>query len=131
MIWHIFKKDWRLLWLFAICCGALHFVLNATRLSLGRFYQARFALANLDSSSFLPGRRLFLGSGLPLIALLGSAFLIVAIVQQDAIPGLRQDWLVRPIWRRDLLVAKLVAVLVMVQAPIFLADLAEALATGF
>jgi hypothetical protein len=131
MIWHIFKKDWRLLWLFAVCIGALHFVLNADRLSLGRFYQARFALTSLDASSFLPGRRLFLANSLPFISLLGSALMIIAIVQQDAIPGLRQDWLIRPIRRRDLLLSKMVAVLVMVQAPIFFADLGEALATGF
>ncbi len=131
MIWHIFKKDWRLLWLSAVCWGALHFVLNAARLSLGRFYQARFGLAAVDPSSFLPGRRVFLATGLPMIALLGSALLIIAIVQQDAIPGLRQDWLVRPIRRRDLVLAKVAAVLVMVQTPIFLADLMEALASGF
>jgi hypothetical protein len=131
MIWHIFKKDWRLLWLSAVCWGALHFVLNAARLSLGRFYQARFALAAMDASSFLPGRRMLLANGLPTIALLGSALLIIAIVQQDAIPGLRQDWLVRPIRRRDLLLAKIVGVLLMVQTPIFLADLGEALASGF
>ena len=63
MIWHIFKKDWRLLWLSAVCWGALHFCLNAAQLSLGRFYQARFGLA-VDASSFLPGRRIFLANGL-------------------------------------------------------------------
>ena len=131
MIWHIFKKDWRLLWISAVCFGALHFVLNSARLSLGRMSQARFAIAALDASSFMPGRRLFLVTGLPFIALLGSALMIIAIVQQDAIPGVRQDWLVRPIRRRDLLLAKMVGVLVMVQAPIFIADLAEALASGF
>src|SRR5450631_4746242 len=99
MIWHIFKKDWKLLWRFAACFGALHFVLNAVRLNRGRFYQTRWAVMDAVPNSFLPGRALFLESILPTLALLGSAFLIVAIVNQDAIPGLRQDWLVRPIRR--------------------------------
>ena len=131
MIWHIFKKDVRHLWLSAVCFGALDLVLSVARLSLGRFYQARLALAALDASTFMPGRQIFLATGLPAIALLGSALLIIAIVQQDAIPGLRQDWLVRPIRRRDLLLAKVVGVLVMAQGPIFLADLVETLGSGF
>ena len=130
MIWHIFKKDWKLLWRFAACFAALHVVLNVAWLSLGRFYQARFD-GVAYGSGWLPGRGLFVVNVLPIIALLGSAFLITAIVHQDAIPGVRQDWLVRPIRRRDLLLAKLVSVLVMVQAPIFLADLAQGLAGGF
>src|SRR5580700_992759 len=126
MIWHIFKKDWKLLWRYAVGFGALHFIMNALRLSQGRFYQARLAVL-AASSSFLPGRDLFVVSTLPAVALLGSALLITAIVQQDAIPGLRQDWLVRPIRRRDLLLSKLLSVLVMVQIPMFAADLAEGL----
>jgi hypothetical protein len=130
MIWHIFKKDWKLLWRFAVCFGAVHFVLSVAWLSLGRFYRARFdGLAY--NSTWLPGPGLFVVNVLPIIALLGSAFLITAIVHQDAIPGVRQDWLVRPIRRRDLLLAKLVSMLIMVQVPIFLADLAQGLAGGF
>jgi hypothetical protein len=130
MIWHIFKKDWKLLWRYAAGFGALYFVLDALRLTQGRFYQARLA-ALAASSGFLPGRDIFLASTLPTLALLGSALLVAIIVQQDAIPGLRQDWLVRPIRRRDLLLSKLVSVLIMVQLPMFAADLAEGLASGF
>ena len=130
MIWHIFKKDWKLLWRYAVGFGTLHFILNALRLSQGRFYQARLAVI-AASSSFLPGRDLFMAGTLPALVMLGSALLITAIVQQDAIPGLRQDWLVRPIHRRDLLLSKLFSVLVMVQLPMFAADLAEGLACGF
>src|SRR5207253_6768840 len=50
---------------------------------------------------------------------------------QDAIPGVRQDWLVRPVNRRDLLLAKILSVLVMVQAPMLAADFLEALLNGF
>ena len=59
----------------------------------------------------------------PILSYLASSFLIVAIVQQDAIPGVRQDWLVRPIRRRDLFLAKMLGVLLMALLPIFAADL--------
>jgi hypothetical protein len=38
-----------------------------------------------------------------MIGILGTGFLIASVVHQDAIPGVRQDWLVRPVKRRDLL----------------------------
>src|SRR5689334_25416896 len=62
---------------------------------------------------------------------LGSAFLILSVVRQDAIPGVRQDWLVRPILRRDLLLAKILFVLLLVAAPMIAADAFGALLYGF
>jgi len=53
------------------------------------------------------------------------------VVQQDPIPGLTQDWLVRPIRRRDLLLSKVVFVALLVQSPIFLIEVGQCLAAGF
>jgi hypothetical protein len=68
---------------------------------------------------------------LVLLSLPAAAFLIAAVVHQDAIPGSRQDWLVRPIRRRDLLLAKFLFVLIAVHAPMFLADVLRGLGNGF
>src|SRR2546423_5869145 len=44
-------------------------------------------------------------------------FLIAAIVHVEAIPGVRQDWLVRPIRRGNLLLEKFLFVVLMVGGP--------------
>jgi ABC-type transport system involved in multi-copper enzyme maturation permease subunit len=133
MIWHIFKKDWTLLWRYAAGLAALHFSLMVALLRLGRFQAPplfdRFGFRGLAVSgdhTFYNLTTLFPG-----LSALVSAFLIIAIVQQDAIPGVRQDWLVRPIRRRDLLLAKFMGVLLMVLAPILAADLSGGLFNGF
>ena len=135
MIWHIFKKDWRLMWRYAAGLAALQFGLMAALLRIGRFHAPPLrgliipftGIAALDAS-----RELYAMTNIfPVLSYLASSFLLVAIVQQDAIPGVRQDWLVRPIRRRDLFLAKLLGVLVMVVAPIFAADLSGALLNGF
>ncbi len=134
MIWHIFKKDWRLMWRYAAGLAALHFGLMAALLRIGRFHAPPLighisftGIAALDAS-----RELYTMTNIfPILSYLASSFLLVAIVQQDAIPGVRQDWLVRPIRRRDLFLAKLLGVLLMVVTPIFAADLSGALLNGF
>jgi len=63
--------------------------------------------------------------------LLGIAALITMAVHQDVVPGDRQDWLVRPVHRRDLLLEKILFVLVAVHGPLVLADLAHGMAAGF
>lgn len=133
MIWHIFKKDWTLMWPYALGLAALHFAGMVGLLGIGRFHAAPFIWMNLGvlgdigaDNSYYAFTNLFIA-----LSYLTSAFLITAIVQQDPIPGVRQDWLVRPIRRRDMFLAKLVGVLIMVLAPIFLADLSGALLNGF
>jgi hypothetical protein len=134
MIWHIFKKDCRLMWRYAAGLAALHFGLMAALLRTGRFraaplanfFQPRVAVPTDWDKTFYALFNVF-----PILSYLATALLIVAIVQQDAIPGVRQDWLVRPIRRRDLFLAKLLAVLSMVLGPIFAADLSGALLNGF
>ena len=59
-----------------------------------------------------------------------SGFLITAAVHLDAIPGHRQDWLVRPILRRDLMMAKVLFAALMVQLPIAVANMAALLVNG-
>src|SRR5256885_6140203 len=58
-------------------------------------------------------------------------FLIAAIVHVEAIPGVRQDWLVRPIRRGNLLLEKFLFVVLVVEGPIFAANLFQGLANGF
>jgi hypothetical protein len=117
MIWHIFKKDCRLLWFFALAVATIQFVY-----ATGMFIAWR------------TGEGRGLGTLLNLLqvgSFLGVAFLIAADVHLDAIPGVRQDWLVRPVRRLDLLLSKLLFVVVMVQGPIFASDLFQGLANGF
>jgi hypothetical protein len=119
MVWHIFKKDLRLTWGLAAGASIAHFAVVAGLFKLGHFGRSQI---------FGPPELLQL---FHLLAFLCTGFLIIAVVHQDAIPGVRQDWLVRPIRKRDLLLAKFLFVLLVAQGPIFLAYLLEALADGF
>jgi hypothetical protein len=117
MIWHIFKKDFRLLWPFAAAAAALQFGVAAIFFKLGHFNSVPL-LADLIDLCWI-------------LAYLGTGFLIFTAVHQDRIPGVRQDWLVRPVRRRDLLIAKFSFVILLAQGPIFAADLFQSLANGF
>ncbi|HET9402330.1 MAG TPA: hypothetical protein VFO34_15405 [Candidatus Acidoferrales bacterium] len=117
MIWHIFKKDVRLLWPLVVGAAALHFAHAAAEYSAWRSDGASVT-ANLTELLFV-------------VSFIGLGSLIVIDVLQDALPGVRQDWLVRPIRRRDLLAAKLMFMVLLAQGPLFLADLGQALANGF
>jgi len=117
MVWHIFKKDWKLLWPFFLAVAAIQFIPAAIRVKLGLFGEdpvLEYALVPATS-----------------IACLAVAFLAVAIVHQDSIPGVRQDWLVRPVRGRDLLVAKLLFILVLVEGAAIAAATFQVLASGF
>jgi hypothetical protein len=117
MVWHIFKKDWKLLWLLVVTVASLHWIATFIRLKLGLFGED----AMLE----------MLSEKVPYLAFFGSMFLIAAIVHLEAIPGARQDWLTRPIPRPSLLLEKLLFVVVMVEGPIFAANLFQGLANGF
>src|SRR5436853_1120914 len=113
MVWHIVKKDWTLLWPVVAALTALQGILAFARFRAG----------------------IFLG-GLPttpaaLLELLAVATVITLVAHQDPVPGVRQDWLVRPIPRRDLFLAKLCFVVVFVQAPWCATDFVQGLANGF
>jgi hypothetical protein len=113
MIWHIFSKDAKLLKGPVIALSAVELLAATT------FFFVRSA-----------GAALTLAHTLRVVSSIGAAFLIVALVQQDVIPGQRQDWLIRPIRRRDLLFAKLTFVFLLLIGPKLAADLLEGLANG-
>lgn len=117
MVWHIFKKDWKLLWSFAAAVALLHGIAALIMFKLGLFNEDPM----LEMLSY----------EIPNLAFFGSMFLIVAIVHLEAIPGVRQDWLTRPIPRRSLLLEKLLFVVITVEGPIFALSLAQGLAFGF
>ena len=117
MIRNIFKKDLRLLWPFAFAAAILQFAIVAVHLKLGIFEERPVF------SSLL----LLLES----VMYFGVAVLIAALVHEDSLVGARQDWLVRPIRRRDLLAAKLLFLLLAVQLPLLLASILAGLGNGF
>jgi len=117
MIWHIFRKDARLLWPGAalvatlqICAAIPHHLMD---------HGVRTVQLQI------------LGDLLSALALLGAMVVVVVAIHQDPVPGARQDWLIRPIRRRDLAAAKLLFVVLMVQLPIWLVDVGIALVDGF
>jgi len=117
MIWHILKKDWKLMWRATIAVAAL---------------QLAFAIIQLKSE---------LGRGNPVIQqfgtllmmlwLIASVILVVMLVQQDTIPGAKQDWLTRPIRRRDVVVAKIVFATLALQGATIAGDVVQGLGSGF
>jgi hypothetical protein len=117
MVWHIFKKDWKLLWVFVITVASLHWIAAFILFKLGLFGED----AMLE----------MLAQAVKIVAFFASMFLIAAIVHLEAIPGVRQDWLARPIRRGNLLLEKFLFVVIMVEGPIFAANLFQGLANGF
>lgn len=116
MIWRIFRKDWLLLWPLVAVVAAMHVINAVIWLILGFFgIRELTQIANV----------------FPAAVLLGTGALIVATVHQDVLPGDRQDWLVRPIRRRDLVLEKFLFVLIAVNGPILLVDVAHCMAMGF
>jgi hypothetical protein len=113
MVRHILKKDWLLLWPLVAALTALQAVIAWARFTAG---------PPPNSVPSVPAA---------FLVLLGASMLIALVVHQDPIPGTRQDWLTRPIGRGDLFFAKLLFVVVLVQGPWFVADLAQGLANGF
>jgi hypothetical protein len=117
MVWHILKKDVRLLWMLALVAAAIHLAAAGLRSWLGL--------------SLEPDQLVVIADLLSLLSFLGIVFLSIAVMHQDAVPGVRQDWLIRPIKRGDLILAKLLFVMLVVQGPLLFADLGEALMDGF
>jgi hypothetical protein len=115
--WQIFRKDLRLLWPLA---------------AAGALVQALLQIVLFHSDPYPIGDELSaLGALLLSGVLVSMVLLIVLAVQQDAPPSLTQDWLVRPIRRRDLLLAKLMTVVLLIHGPIVVAKLVQGLAEGF
>jgi hypothetical protein len=116
MIGHILKKDWKLLWPMVALVVAIQAGYEYAAWSAGLLEHKTGAEALLRP--------------LMLAWFIGIAALCAAVVQQDAIPGVDQDWLIRPLKRSDLLLAKLIFLALTISAPMFILNLAHALATG-
>lgn len=117
MVWHIFKKDWKLVWSFVIAIALLHWI--------SAFILFKQGLFGEDPMLEM------LAETVPTLAFFGSMFLIAAIVHLEALPGVRQDWLTRPIRRGSLLLEKFLFVVVTVEGPIVVANVFQGLANGF
>jgi hypothetical protein len=117
MAWRIFKKDLILLWPLALLCILA---------------EAGLAALMFASDSEPEAQVLLLAARLSVaVVFLAVVFTTAFAVQQEPIPGTRQDWLVRPVRRLDLLLAKLLFVALVVHLPLFLCDLIGAMARGF
>ena len=124
MIWHIVRKDLRLVWPIIAATAAVNW-LNAAML----IYGGPFARV---PSVFAGGSGLALIShvALPALGLAGLALLVSRVVHEDPLPGTTQDWLTRPIPRAQLMIAKLITVKLGGVAPILVADLVMGFAAG-
>jgi hypothetical protein len=119
MVWHISRKDLKLLWRIVIGVALINLMHRVILSSVSPF----------GSGGVSP--LVVLSGILGIVSLLATGILIVMVVHEDALPGLTQDWLVRPIRRRDLLLSKVLFVALLVQGPILLTEVGQCLAAGF
>ena len=117
MIWHIVRKDLSLLWPVVLTVAAVHMLAALLGVYVGRFSEPQ------SLAKYIPM--------LSLLSFLGVVVLTVVVFHQDPVPGDRQDWLARPIRRRDLACAKLLFVILFAAAPLLAADLLAAMLDGF
>jgi len=117
MIAHVLRKDWILLWPLAVLVTAIQVGYEWTNYKLGFF-----------TAHPVAGQLLQLMTGAWLVAIV---VLSAAVVQEDTIPGVDQDWLIRPVPRTQLLMAKLLFLLLTICVPMLLVNVADALALGF
>lgn len=124
MIWHIVRKDLRLLWPMAVIVAAVNLT-NAVLLTLGGTFARTRQLIDPGTLSWISNL------ALPAVGIIGLVLLVVSAIQQDPLPGTTQDWLTRPIPRSRLWAAKLIFVLLAGLFPIFAGDVAMGIAAHF
>ena len=117
MIPHILRKDWRLLWPLVVLLTAIQVALEWA------VYKSGFFGESADAGALL--------RPLTLALLSGMAALVVALVQEDPVPGVEQDWLIRPIRRRDMLLAKALFALLAICVPMLIVNFVHAQIMGF
>jgi hypothetical protein len=110
MIWHIFRKDLRLLWPYVAGLVVLHLVDATMVVRLGIF----------DEPETLHLARPLFGILIDAV----TALTIVLAVHQEAPAGTRHDWLARPMPPLAVLAAKLLFVVLAIRGPQFLIALA-------
>ena len=115
MIWHIFRKDFKLLWWKVLIVEAL-----LVFVVLGGTGQGHFTTVG-PSMIEIAGAWLIFAAGL---------FLVADLAQIDPPDGMGQDWVARPVSRVEMMLAKLVFLLV-VGTPMVLVDAGQSLAYGF
>ena len=116
-MWRICRKDCGQLWPLITIVTIAQFTNAGIWAALGPFREPR---------GLVTFAQLF-----ALATSLGIVALVAMVVQEDVLPGVSQDWLIRPIRRSDLLRAKLLFVVVAVHGPMLLADIAHGIAAGF
>jgi hypothetical protein len=116
MIRHILRKDWKLLRSMVALVLAIQVGYEFAAASSGLFEHRTGAEALLRP--------------LMLAWFIGIATLSAAVIQQDAVPGVDQDWLIRPLNRTDLLLAKIIFLAVTISVPMFILNLSHALLLG-
>jgi hypothetical protein len=117
VIRQICLKDWRLLWPMVALATGIQLALGWASYKAGLFHD--------DSAAFALLRPLTIAWFAAIVALGATT------VHQDPIPGVDQDWLIRPLKRNQVLLAKIVFVVVTVCAPMLLIDVALAMLQGF
>src|SRR4029077_14714297 len=83
MVWHIFKKDWKVLWPMVAGVALINVIQRVMLSSIGWFAFDRVSPLRNKSYIFV------------VISLFATTLMVVIAVLQDEIPGLRQDWLIR------------------------------------
>jgi ABC-type transport system involved in multi-copper enzyme maturation permease subunit len=117
MILHMVRKDLKLLKVLALVVVVLQFLLH--------WVMHRPLPFAADS------RTQMLSGVITAALIVAMVLFIVQLVHQDVLAGTRQDWLTRPISRRDLLLSKLLSVALVIHLPIFVSGVLEGLISGF
>ena len=117
MVWHIFKKDWRLMWRPAAAVVVLQLAYAFIQ------FKGEFGKGNPVLDEF--------HTMLVFLWLIAGMIWIVMLVHQDALPGTKQDWLTRPIRRTDVLLAKVMFGALVMQGATIAGDLLQGLGSGF
>jgi hypothetical protein len=115
--WHIFRKDWRLMWPLAVATALLQLMI--------------MAVIRHSEPFPMPEAKSIIASLLTLGLAISMTLLILLTIQQEAIPSTNQDWLTRPVKRSDLLLGKLFTIVLLVHGPIVVADILRGLTEGF
>jgi hypothetical protein len=117
VIWSILKKDWVLLWPLAVLVTVIQIAYEWAVYKYGFFGASPLAqeMMRLLSPAWI----------------IGVVALSVAVVYEDTVPGVDQDWLIRPLQRSDVLAAKMLFVLLTVYAPMLVLNVIHELALGF
>jgi hypothetical protein len=125
-VWNIFRKDLRQFWREIVVTQALLVLYswNDVRGWSGERMVGYAGLAGIIDYRFLAGLTTVL---LPM----AWAFLIVRVVQAEALVGDRQFWVTRPYEWKKLLAAKMLFVVLTINAPLLVADVLLLARAGF